>query len=121
MNKRILFFSLILLFFIASAFSADVNPVNAVTYPLDSPIYADMDALYSLCGLVSPSSNRPWSDAEARMILDRIDVSSLSGVALKLYDEIQSILNKGLRWKFGSDFQMDTGIEFGLEMYAHSN
>ena len=112
---------MILLFFIASAFSADVNSVNAVTYPLDSPIYADMDALYSLCGLVSPSSNRPWSDAEARMILDRIDGSSLSGVALKLYDEILSILNKGLRWKFGSDFQMDTGIEFGLEMYAHSN
>ena len=121
MNKRILLFSLILFFFTASALAADVNPVNALTYTLDSPIYADMDALYSLCGLVSPSSNRPWSDAEARMILDRIDGSSLSGVARKLYDEILSILDKGLRWKFGSDFQMDTGIEFGLEMYAHSN
>ena len=121
MNKRILLFPLILFFLTAAAFAADVAPVNALTYPLDSPIYSDMDALYSLCGLVSPSSNRPWSDAEARMILDRIDGSSLSGVALKLYDEILSILNKGLRWKFGSDFQMNTGIEFGLEMYAHSN
>ena len=103
------------------AFSVAAGPVKSVFYPIESPLYADMDALYSLCGLARPSTNRPWSDAEARSILDRVDPSSLTGVASRLYDRILSVLGKGLRWKFGDDFQMDAGVDFGLEMYAHSN
>ena len=95
--------------------------MKSVIYPIESPLYADMDALYSLCGLARPSTNRPWSDAEARSILDRVDPSSLTGVASRLYDRILSVLGKGLRWKFGDDFQMNAGVDFGLEMYAHSN
>ena len=121
MNKRINLSALILFAFSLFVSAAEIHPVNAVIYPIDSPIYSDMDALYSLCGLVRPSGNRPWSDSEARMILDRVDPSSLTGVARRLYDEILSVLDKGLRWKFGPDFQMDTGLEIGLEMYAHSD
>ena len=112
---------LILVVCTALLHAADTKPVNAVVYPLDSSLYPDMDALYSLCGLVRPSDNRPWSDAEARSILDRVDHSSLTGVAASLYDRILATLDEGLRLKFGPDFQMDTGIEFGLEMYAHTN
>ena len=121
MNKRIILCALILFAFSLFVSAAEIHPVNAVIYPIDSPIYSDMDALYSLCGLVTPSGNRPWSDSEARMILDRVDPSSLTGVARRLYDEILSVLDKGLRWKCGPDFQMDTGLEIGLEMYAHSD
>ena len=105
----------------ASVTAAGAGPVKSVIYPLESSLYSDMDALYSLCGLARPSTNRPWSDAEARNILDRVDAAGLSGVASKLYDRILSVLDEGLRWKFGDDFQMNAGMDFGLEMYAHSN
>ena len=106
---------------LGSLFASETKPVKAIIYPLDSPIYDDMDVLYSLCGLARPSTNRPWSDSQARLILSKVDRSSLSGVALGLYDAISEELDKGLRWKVGDDFQLDTGIIFGLEMYAHSN
>ena len=107
--------------FAATASASETKSVKATIYPLESTIYEDMDALYALCGLARPSTNRPWSDSQARLILSGIDRSSLSGVALSLYDAISGELDKGLRWKVGDDFQLDTGIIFGLEMYAHSN
>ncbi|MCQ2411838.1 MAG: hypothetical protein MJ057_02680 [Sphaerochaetaceae bacterium] len=114
---------LLLVFFalvsISTVFAAD--SVNAIIYPLESSIYDNMDALYSLCGMVKPSTNRPWSDAQARRILSRVDAVSLSRVALSLYDEILKSLDEGLRWKFSDDFQLSAGINFGLDLYAHSN
>ena len=101
--------------------AAEAMPVKAIIYPLESTIYEDMDALYLLCGLARPSTNRPWSDSQARLILSKIDRNGLSPVAAGLYDSILSELDKGLRWKIGDDFQLDAGIVFGLEMYAHSN
>lgn len=121
MLKRTTIAVFLLVMVCVPAFSGVAGPVKSVIYPIESPLYADMDALYSLCGLARPSTNRPWSDAEARSILDRVDPSSLTGVASRLYDRILSVLGKGLRWKFGDDFQMNAGVDFGLEMYAHSN
>ena len=103
------------------AFAAKGQAVNAYVIPVSSPVYDYMDDLYLLCGMARPSTNRPWSTAEAMMILERIEKTSLDGTALKLYEKIDGILSEGLRWSFGSDFQMDAGIEFALEMYAHSN
>ena len=122
-RKDTLIFSLLLLLLVGlfSLEAAELRPVKAMIYPLDSPIYEDMDALYSLCGLARPSTNRPWSDSQARLILSKVDKAELSGVAAGLYEAILSELDKGLRWKIGDDFQLDTGIVFGLEMYAHSN
>ena len=115
-------FSLIIVALCAMTVSADdVKPVKAIIYPLDSTIYQDMDSLYSMSGLAKPSTNRPWSDSEARMILGKIDRSSLNGVTLRLYERILSVLDKGLRWKVGSDFQIDTGLDVGPELYAHTN
>lgn len=121
MLKRTTIAVFLLVIVCVPAFSGVAGPVKSVIYPIESPLYADMDALYSLCGLARPSTNRPWSDAEARSILDRVDPSTLTGVASRLYDRILSVLGKGLRWKFGDDFQMNAGVDFGLEMYAHSN
>lgn len=94
---------------------------KAVIFPLDSSIYDDMDNLYSLCSLVRPSTNRPWSSAEAKLILSRVDKSSLSGYTLNLYNKILSqIEESGSRWNFGN-FGFNVGMNFALEGYAHSN
>ena len=113
--------AVMLAFCLATVSASESEPVKAIIYPLDSPLYEDMDALYALCGLARPSTNRPWSDAEARRILDRIDPDALGAAASGLYDEILSILGEGLRWQFGDDFQLTLGVDFALEMYAHSN
>lgn len=94
---------------------------NAIIYELGSSIYDDMDNLYSACGFVRPSTNRPWSEAEARQILAQVDKSSLEGYALKLYNRIEAELDKGLKWNFGDNFGMTVGMDFALEGYAHSN
>ena len=122
-RKGVLVFALFLLLFSGLSLlgASDIKPVKAIIYPLDSSIYENMDALYALCGLARPSTNRPWSDSQARLILSKVNRSSLSGVVLGLYDAIEAELDEGLRWKFGDDFQADVGIIFGLEMYAHSN
>ena len=112
---------LLLLFGVFSLTASESKPVKAIIYPLESSLYEDMDALYALCGLARPSTNRPWSDAEARMILSRVDKAGLSGIAAELYDRITGVLDEGLRWKFGSDFQLSLGLDIAMEMYAHSN
>lgn len=99
---------------------------NAIIFELDSSIYDDMDNLYSYCGFVRPSTNRPWSEAEARLILSKVDKSGLEGYALKLYNRIEAELNKGLKWNFGenkkvANFGVTVGMNFALEGYAHSN
>ena len=104
---------LLALFF--PAFAAKGEAVNAYVIPVSSPVYGYMDDLYSLCGMARPSTNRPWSAAEAMMILERTDKASLAGTALKLYEKIDGILSEGLRWSFGSDFQMDRTV--GLKYF----
>ena len=94
---------------------------TAIIYSLDSGIYEDMDNLYATCDLVRPSTNRPWSEAEARMILSRVDKSTLDGYALKLYNRIETELDTGLKWNFGENFGLTVGMDFALEGYAHSN
>ena len=122
-RKGVLFSALLLLllFGVFSLTASESKPVKAIIYPLESSLYEDMDMLYALCGMARPSTNRPWSDSEARMILARVDKSSLSGIAAELYDRITGVLDDGLRWKFGSDFQLSLGIDLSMEMYAHSN
>jgi hypothetical protein len=121
MKKGTLLFALLVLVALSFVFSGEKTDVKAIIHPIESTIYSDMDALYALSGMARPSTNRPWSDAEARMILSRVDREGLSDLAAELYDRIEAELDKGLRWQFGDDFQLSTGIDFAMEMYAHSN
>ena len=121
MKKGTLLFALLVLVALSFVFSGEKTDVKAIIHPIESTIYSDMDALYALSGMARPSTNRPWSDAEARMILSRVDREGLSDIAAELYDRIEAELDKGLRWQFGDDFQLSTGIDFAMEMYAHSN
>lgn len=93
---------------------------NAVIYSLDDPIYRDMDELYSLASLSRPSTNRPWSSAEAEMILSRVDRDCLSRRGMLLYDRILSSIRKSSRWN-GDGFGFNAVLETAIEGYAHTN
>lgn len=77
MKKGTLLFALLVLVALSFVFSGEKTDVKAIIHPIESTIYSDMDALYALSGMARPSTNRPWSDAEARMILSRVDRLSL--------------------------------------------
>lgn len=88
--------------------------------PLGSPAYSLMDALYLATGNGTPSDSRPWSVAETRLILSRVERSSLTGPLAKAWDEIAAILEEAELYESdGAQFDLDA--IFALEAYAHSN
>ena len=89
--------------------------------PLSSEIYGEMDALYLLRGLGTPSTARPWTMSEARIILERVDQIFLNTQEQKLYDYIAAEINKPLRFSLDSAFSFDARLDLALEAYAHAN
>ncbi|WP_320129997.1 hypothetical protein [uncultured Sphaerochaeta sp.] len=89
--------------------------------PLGSPVYADMDDLYLVLGIGTPSDSRPWSMNEARAILSIASRQPLSGVTKQLYDQIASNLEAPVRWSFGDGFSGGVYLDLAGEFYAHSN
>lgn len=111
----------LLLILVVLSFGLWANYNDAIIYPLSSSIYQDMDNLYALSSLSRPSTNRPWSSSEARMILDRVNKGDLNETALVLYNRIDSLLNEGLRFTISDDFSFDVGLDVSVEGYAHTN
>ena len=107
--KKAIAFLLVFALISAAVMAADVA---SRTFPLDCEIYELMDDLYSLQGLARPSTSRPWSQSEAKLILSRIDESTLNSAEKRLYDRIQDIISENLRWNF-SDFALGLKIDPG--------
>ena len=89
--------------------------------PLSSSVYDEMDTLYLLRGLGTPSSARPWTVSEAGLILERIPSSSLNKQEQALYDSIAGEISKPLRFFQDSSFRFDVKLDLALEAYAHTN
>ena len=85
---------LVILFLItvSSAFAS----TDARFIERDSPLYAEMDALYALSCLASPNTNRPWTESQARLYLSKVDYDSLSDAGKELYKSIEIEIEKGL-------------------------
>ncbi len=110
--------ALIILLFALSASS--LFAVDAYYIPLGSPFYDIVDDLYVLSGYARPSDARPYSNAQARLVLERIERDSLSPYAQELYDKAESYVDETVRWRFG-DFGIGAELEVNPEIYAHSN
>ena len=83
--------------------------------PVGSRIYDLFDSLFILCGRTSPSSSRPWTVAEARSELSKIDRSSIGGYAGRLYDEISEAVSETGAYGISVDFSLNP------EVYIHTN
>ena len=125
MKRRLVFIFLILFGVISFTFAHDItNEIssnNAKIFALDSSIYDDMDALYSLCNMVRPSTNRPWSASEAKLILSQIETDALEGYSLKLYNKILAQIEDNMKWQLANDLALAVGLDVSLEAYTHSN
>jgi hypothetical protein len=87
--------------------------------PLSSPLYGLMDSLYLATGQGSPSASRPWSVAEARLLLSRLDREELQGALAAAYDSIARNLEEAEPIERGNaQFDIDANLAF--EAYAQS-
>ena len=95
--------------------------VDAYFIPLTSPFYDIIDDLYVLEGVAKPSGARPYSNAEARLVLNRIDRNTLSGYSLTLYDKASEYVEDTVRWQFSDSFGLGSYLTVNPEMYFHTN
>ena len=83
--------------------------------PIGSRLYVLFDDLFLLCGHTSPSTSRPWTVAEARNELSKIDDSRLSGISLDLFRQISAVIAEDERCSVFVD------ISLNPEVYMHIN
>lgn len=110
-----------LLIIIAVVAIASIAAVDAYIIPLSSDFYDIIDDLYALEGLGSPSDARPYSIAQAEMILSKVPTDSISGYSKTLHEKANEILNENVRWKFKDGFGIGAHLEVNPEIYVHSN
>lgn len=114
MKKLIIF--LLCIFFLFPLFSVSPNII-----PLSSPLYRNIDSLYSLCGLSYPSGARPWSEGEAKEILYHLDSLVLSQEEKELYEEVKNIIDSyKMKWETNG-FGASATISLNPEFYFHTN
>ena len=102
-------------------------PVSSAAYPnqqkifsLDSDVYEAISALYLEQGRSLPSTTGPYSQAELRLMMDKIDEKQLTKASLQTYQYIFSQLDlqpkiqsvgAGFSWNFDAT----------LETYTHTD
>lgn len=89
--------------------------------PLSSSIYDDMDTLYQITGISSPSNARPWSAREAEMIFKKINKATLPVNYLPLYERIYNVIHEELDISYDESSSGSFNIELNAEGYYHSN
>lgn len=119
MSKKLLV--LVIVIVLAGSLIWASEGTYAEIIPLGSPVYQEMDALYALENMGTPSNSRPWTKGEAQMILNRIDVETLTNTGRHLYDHIKESIEPGLRWQFSDGFGLGVNIDVTGEMYKHTN
>jgi len=108
----------------AACFLLFLSPVfgqSQKVIPLSSVVYGEMDALYLLRGLATPSAARPWTVNEAQEILKKVDPHSLNLRETALYDHIAAEISRPLRLTIDDAFTFDAKLDLALEAYAHTN
>lgn len=83
--------------------------------PLEDKSYEAIDNLFASLGMATPSSSRPWSEAEFSLYLGKIDENGLSPIQKAEYTSLCEKYKKNQIKTFDAD------IEANIEVYAHTN
>ncbi|MCF7941097.1 MAG: hypothetical protein K9M84_05775 [Spirochaetia bacterium] len=102
-----------------------ISPLAADNYqkifPIDSQEFEAIEYLYIDQGLSLPSTSGPWSAAELRLMLKKIDLESLSGPAENLYEFASSSLNEAEENRVSDSLAMSFDSTLAVEAYYHTN
>ncbi len=115
--KRIVAVFLLFLMVLTSVFALSNSQK---IYRVDSKEYEEIKYLYILTGHALPSTTGPWSEGELKDMLDKIDVSTLSGGAKGIYESLSKTLS-GEKEETCNDFSMKWGFDAYIETYTHTN
>lgn len=120
--------ALLAAFILSSVAPSPVLAQNAQKqYPLRSPEYEALRTLYIAQGIALPFSSGPFSEAEIRLALDRLDTSDMTTVERDTFDWIsqqladQSGAGSPAYTEEEGRFAFDIGAEFSLETYLHTD
>ncbi len=114
-------FTLSVLFLSSSiAFAAVENNWQKI-FTVDSAAYRAIRDLYIAEGIARPSTSGPWTAAELRIMLSRINYNKLTEAERNLYDYAERTINEQPRFNPNENFGFDIGVDINPEMYAHAN
>ena len=111
--KRLLSVVLIVLLCLSSAFAASAD---GKVFPIGHEIYKLFDTLFVSAGQVQPSSSRPWTAAEARNELAKLDMETLDDNQKALYLRLEELIAHPEK-----DESIRVGVELSPEAYIHTN
>lgn len=94
--------------------SAALAASPAIMFPLDSFVYADLEALFISQGLSQPSTTKPWSKDEVGFFLEKLNTTQFSEVERELYDGIRLTIDEQKK-------VTSLGFQASLETYIHTN
>ena len=110
--KRFLSVVLVLLCLLSVAASA----ADGKVFPVGHEIYRLFDSLFIASGYVQPATSRPWTAAEARNELSRLDVSKLDSNQKELYSRLEEMIAQPEK-----DESIRANVELSPEAYIHTN
>ena len=85
-------------------------------YSVDDTIWQKISDLYLLTGRSLPSTTGPYSGSELKAMMEKLEVSALSGYQKKLYDNIMNILDTD-----AAEPVFKAQLEVNIEPYIHTN
>lgn len=112
--KKIIISLLVMLLMIPVLAAGDGNYQKI--YSISDPVYEDITDLYILNGYSLPSTSGPWSGAELKAMLERVDYERLSEFGKNLYDSINDRLDSEAQ---SPVFKFNPGIN--IETYLSNN
>ncbi len=122
-------FAVLLLFLAMTVSAQDISnsPNGQKLYALRSSEYEALRTLYIEQGIALPFSSGPFSEAEIRLAMDRLDTRRLSQAGRKTFDwlryrlQAQSPAGDPLYGEEDGRFAFDIGAEFSFESYLHTD
>src|SRR6056297_4261700 len=119
-NWARLFCTLLLLSVFSPLFGVDITNGQKM-YRNGSPEYEAIRTLYIEQRLGLPFSSGPFSEAELRLALERLDPDLLSDSGLELYRWVRSRFENDPDYvEENGNFAFDASAEINLESYVHS-
>ena len=111
--KRLLSVVLIVLLCL---FSVMASAADGKVFPIGHEIYKLFDTLFVSAGQVQPSASRPWTAAEARNELAKLNTGALDENQKALYRKLEQMIAPPEK-----EEAIRVGVEFSPEAYIHTN
>ncbi|MCF7927670.1 MAG: capsule assembly Wzi family protein [Spirochaetales bacterium] len=89
--------------------------------PADDRAYQNLEILYLESGLAKPWATRPWSAAEFRRLLEKVQPAELSPAGRAVYKELISSLEPRVLYREGDLAAVNAALDLAVEGYVRTD